>query len=217
MTALSSIGASKPSFELNGAKIWKSFLDRDAQREMTEDIRSIAKRAPFLQPMTPWGKPMTVRMTSAGRFGWVTDRQGYRYEEAHPKTGQPWPEIPPSILTVWKAVAETPTPPDCCLVNYYSEKARMGLHQDKDEADFGFPVVSISLGDPATFRIGGSNRKDPTQSVTLESGDVLLMGGEARLAFHGIDRIKFGGSTLLPDGGRINLTLRRVAPAEAGV
>lgn len=89
----------------------------------------------------------------------------------------------------------------------------MGLHQDKDEADFGFPVVSISLGDPATFRIGGSNRKDPTQSVTLESGDVLLMGGEARLAFHGIDRIKFGGSTLLPDGGRINLTLRRVAPA----
>lgn len=198
--------------DIAGATLWKGFLDRAAQEAMAEDVRDVAKAAPFVRPTTPWGKPMTVRMTSAGRFGWVTDRRGYRYEERHPETGAPWPPIPQSVRAVWDAVAETEVAPDCCLVNYYAEAARMGLHQDKDEADFSFPVVSISLGDPATFRIGGTDRKGPTQSVQLESGDVLVMGGAARLAFHGIDRVKFGGSTLLPKGGRINLTLRRAGP-----
>ena len=199
--------------DVNGALLWKGFLDRSAQEAMAADIRRVAEAAPLFHPITPWGKPMTVRMTSAGKYGWFTDRRGYRYEERHPETGEPWPEIPASVRAVWDAVAERQTPPDCCLVNYYSEKARMGLHQDKDEADFAFPVVSISLGDPAVFRIGGLERKGPTQSVALESGDVLVMGGAARLAYHGIDRIRFGQSDLLPRGGRINLTLRRVDPA----
>ena len=179
---------------------------------MVEDVRSVVEAAPFVSPMTPWGKPMTVRMTSAGAVGWVSDRSGYRYAPHHPETGAPWPPIPESVLCVWRALSGVSAEPDCCLINYYSAKARMGLHQDKDEADFSIPVLSISLGDPATFRIGGLTRSDPTQSVTLSSGDVLVMGDSARLAFHGIDRIKFGGSTLLRDGGRLNLTLRRAGP-----
>lgn len=197
---------------VGGAAYYPGLLDRAAQAALCDAVWSVAAAAPFVQPMTPWGKPMTVRMTSAGRFGWITDRGGYRYEERHPETGAPWPAIPEAALAVWRQVAGTETPPDACLINLYSEKARMGLHQDKDEADFSFPVVSISLGDPATFRIGGLGRKDPTQSITLSSGDVVVLAGEARLAHHGIDRIKFGRSTLLPEGGRLNLTLRRVAP-----
>lgn len=197
-------------------------LDAAEQRALLEDVAAIARAAPFVRPMTPWGKPMTVRMTSAGAFGWVTDRRGYRYEPAHPETGEPWPPIPERVLALWRLFAGDEVPPDSCLVNHYSPKARMGLHQDKDEADFSVPVVSISLGDPAVFRIGGLKRKDPTRSFTLSSGDVVVLGGAARLAYHGVDRVK-PGSTLLeghPEfqddgglgGGRINLTLRRVAP-----
>jgi alkylated DNA repair protein (DNA oxidative demethylase) len=195
--------------DIAGFRYWPGFLDRPAQEAMLADIRAVAKAAPFFAPLTPWGKPMSVRMTSAGKYGWFTDRKGYRYEPRHP-SGVPWPPIPESVLAVWRAVSGWDGAPDCCLVNLYREKSRMGLHQDKDEADFAAPVVSISLGDPAVFRFGGTERKGPTQSLTLESGDVLVMGGPARLAFHGVDRIRFGGSTLLKDGGRINLTLRVV-------
>ena len=149
-------------------------------------------------------------MTAAGRLGWVSDRRGYRYEPRHP-AGGPWPEIPPRVLDIWRAVTGLDRLPDCCLVNYYGEGARMGLHQDRDEGDFAWPVVSVSLGDDARFRIGGTDRRDPTESFWLRSGDVLVLGGPARLAFHGVDRIVFGSSTLLPQGGRINLTLRVVA------
>jgi alkylated DNA repair protein (DNA oxidative demethylase) len=164
---------------------------------------------------------MSVAMTSAGGFGWVTDRKGYRYEPAHPDTGAPWPPIPESVLAVWRAVAGVVAEPDSCLINHYAGKARMGLHQDKDEADFSIPVVSISLGDPARFRIGGAARADPTRSIRLLSGDVLVMGGAARLLFHGVDRIEPGGDDLLAgvapfEGGRINLTLRRAQPVQAG-
>ena len=155
------------------------------------------------------GPAAQARMTSAGALGWVTDRKGYRYEPLHP-VGTPWPAIPQAILEVWTALSGTDRMPECCLVNYYGEGTRMGLHQDRDEADFDQPVVSISLGDPARFRIGGAARGGPTQSMMLDSGDVLVMGGAARRAYHGIDRIAFGGSTLLPQGGRINLTLRVV-------
>ncbi len=187
-------------------------LTNAEQRALVMDLREIAKVAPPFSPMTGWGKPMSVKITAAGRFCWFSDRKGYRYIEAHPQTGNPFPPIPPLALAVWERF-ESRVPPDCCLINYYGEGARMGLHQDRDEADFGFPVVSISLGDPGLFRIGGVERKSPTRSFWLESGDAMALQAETRLAHHGIDRIKFGESALLPKGGRLNLTLRRVAPA----
>jgi alkylated DNA repair protein (DNA oxidative demethylase) len=196
------------SLNLYGIEIYKAFLDRTAQEEMLADIRGIVSAAPLFSPLTAWNKPMSVRMTSAGKYGWFSDRKGYRYIDTHP-SGKPWPPIPASIAGVWENIVGGTRHPDCCLINFYQAKARMGLHQDKDEADFTHPVLSISLGDPGLFRIGGTNRSDPTKSTWLESGDVLVMGGDARLAFHGIDRIK-PGSDLLKDGGRINLTLRVV-------
>jgi DNA oxidative demethylase len=157
------------------------------------------------------GKPFSVRMTNLGSLGWVSDREGYRYQATHPGTGEPWPAIPPSIMAIWRGVADYPHEPEACLVNFYRDSAKMGLHQDRDEEDFAAPVVSISLGDTALFRVGGTERGGRTQSFKLASGDVLVMGGTSRLAFHGIDRIMSGTSTLLKDGGRINLTLRRVS------
>jgi alkylated DNA repair protein (DNA oxidative demethylase) len=148
-------------------------------------------------------------MTSAGKYGWFTDPKGYRYIDRHP-SGTPWPPVPPTALELWCELVSSERAPDCCLVNHYGAKARMGLHRDSDEADFSWPVLSISLGDPGLFRVGGPARSDPTVSVLLESGDVVVMGGAARLAYHGIDRIRFGASRLLPEGGRINLTLRVV-------
>ena len=159
--------------------------------------------------MTPWGKPMSVAMTSAGRVGWITDRKGYRYEPRHP-SGAPWPPVPPTALDVWRAVSGWDGAPDCMLVNFYREGAKMGMHRDADENEWAAPVVSVSLGDPARFRMGGLARKDPTEAVELNSGDVLVMGGPARLAYHGVDRIRFGVSPLLAEGGRINLTMRVV-------
>lgn len=150
---------------------------------------------------------MSVRMTSAGSLGWVSDNQGYRYQSQHP-AGQGWPSIPSCILDVWKQVTDLDRDPDCCLINYYGEDARMGMHQDKDEADFSFPVVSMSLGDDGLFRIGNTTRGGKTESIWLNSGDVVVMGGPARLIYHGVDRIRFGSSRLMPKGGRLNLTLR---------
>jgi DNA oxidative demethylase len=195
--------------EINGFEIHKGWLDPAAQAAMLAELRAVEAAAPFFAPTTPWGKPMSVRMTSAGRYGWFTDRSGYRYVDRHP-AGTPWPPVPPSVLAVWRALVSPEREPDCCLVNYYAATARMGMHRDADEKDFAWPVLSISLGDAALFRIGGPARKDSTSTVTLESGDVVVFGGEARLAYHGIDRIRGGSSTLLPEGGRINLTCRVV-------
>lgn len=158
------------------------------------------------------GTPFSVRMTNCGTLGWVSDRDGYRYQPRHPETGAPWPPIPDILLRLWDEVADYPHPPEACLVNFYSESAKMGLHQDKDEGELGAPVVSISLGDECRFRIGGTERGGKTASLRLRSGDVLTFGGASRLAFHGVDRIYPGTSMLLAKGGRINLTLRRVTP-----
>jgi len=199
----------EPALRLAGAEVFPSFLDLEEQRAMVADLRAVVARAPLFAPVTRFGKPMSVRMTSAGRLGWYSDRKGYRYEPRHPQ-GTDWPPIPRSVLAVWHALVGRTRDPDCCLINFYRDAARMGLHQDRDEADFSWPVLSISLGDEAVFRIGGTKRGGPTESLRLRSGDVLILSGAARLAFHGIDRILPGSSALLDQGGRINLTLRVV-------
>jgi alkylated DNA repair protein (DNA oxidative demethylase) len=156
------------------------------------------------------GRPFTVRMSNCGRLGWVSDEGGYRYQPTHPVTGRPWPPMPDMLIAAWNDLVGYPAPPEACLINFYHPAAKMGLHQDRDEADFAAPVVSLSLGDSCLFRVGGSKRSDPTRSVRLSSGDAVVLGGDTRLAFHGVDRIEPGTSTLLPEGGRINLTMRRV-------
>ncbi|MEM6322610.1 MAG: alpha-ketoglutarate-dependent dioxygenase AlkB [Pseudomonadota bacterium] len=194
---------------LRGFEIYRGFIGESEQSALVEDVRSIAKEAPLFSPITRFGKPMRVRMTSAGRYGWYSDRRGYRYERRHP-SGSAWPPIPPRVLALWRQITGLERSPDCCLINFYDAEARMGLHQDCDEADFSFPVLSISLGDDGLFRIGNKERGGTTDAVWLSSGDVVVMGGEARLTFHGIDKIRPGSSTLLKDGGRLNLTLRVV-------
>ncbi len=199
----------RPTLVLRGVQVWQGLLDRPAQEVMLADIRSIVAVAPLFSPMTPYGKPMSVQMTSAGRFGWGSDRSGYKYSEKHPN-GVDWPAIPASILDVWAQVSGSERVPECCLVNLYREAAKMGMHQDRDEAEFGEPVVSVSLGDEGLFRIGNLTRGGKTESIWLKSGDVVVMGGDARLIYHGIDKTRAGSSTLLSGGGRINLTLRVV-------
>ena len=194
---------------IRGIDLFSGFLNSEEQAALVTDIRQIVEQAPLFSPETSRGQKMSVRMTSAGEFGWVSDRRGYRYEKTHP-TGVNWPVIPASVLSIWREVVPEARDPQSCLVNFYSDAARMGLHQDRDEQDFSQPVVSISLGDEALFRIGNDTRGGKTESVWLRSGDVMVMGGEARLRYHGIDRVKPASSTLLPKGGRINLTLRVV-------
>jgi len=181
------------------------------QRQLVEELRALVAEAPLFVPVMPrTGRPFSVRMTNLGPLGWVSDRAGYRYQPGHPETGKPWPPIPSLLLDLWRSLSGYPHDPEACLVNFYSGGAKMGLHRDEDEEDFTAPVVSVSLGDTAVFRIGGPDRGGRTTTIKLQSGDVLVMGGEARLCYHGIDRVLGGTSTLLKDGGRINLTLRRV-------
>jgi alkylated DNA repair protein (DNA oxidative demethylase) len=193
-------------------KYFPLYLDRAAQTALLAALREVIAEAPLYTPTMPRsGNPMSVRMTNCGPLGWVTDKErGYRYQPTHPETGKAWPPIPRRLLELWSEVGGYAAPPEACLVNYYAGAAKMGLHQDKDEEDFAAPVLSVSLGDTGLFRVGGSSRKDPTETFELKSGDVVVLGGEDRLAFHGIDRIRPGTSNLLAEGGRFNLTLRRV-------
>lgn len=195
-----------------GIKHIPGALDRGQQQALVDDIRAVVSAAPLFTPAMPkTGKEMSVRMTNCGPLGWVTDRtQGYRYQSTHPVTGQLWPPIPERLMEIWRTYSACPREPEACLVNFYSDTAKMGLHQDRDEEDFDAPVLSISLGDACLFRVGGTKREDRTVSFRLESGDIVLIGGQSRLAFHGVDRIYPATSTLLKNGGRINLTLRRV-------
>jgi DNA oxidative demethylase len=187
------------------------WLDRPAQEALVAALREAAKAAPFFTPVMPRsGTPFSVRMTNLGPLGWVSDIKGYRYQPQHPETGAPWPAMPEVLDRAWAQLADYPHPAQACLVNFYGEAAKMGLHQDRDEQDFDAPVLSLSLGDGAMFRIGGVAKGGPTHGVRLESGDALVFGGPARLAWHGVTKIFAGSSTLLPQGGRINLTMRRV-------
>ena len=195
-------------------------LDRAAQLAVLGELEAVIAAAPFYRPTMPRsGRPFSVLMTNAGPLGWYSDKSGYRYLAHHPETGRPWPPIPASLLALWDRISGYPAPPECCLCNYYADAgARMGLHQDRDEETFEAPVLSLSLGAAAIFRIGGLQRRGPTRSLKLSSGDVVVLAGPARLAFHGIDRVLAGSSTLLPQGGRLNVTLRRVTQpgGEAG-
>ena len=201
------------------------FLDPAARARLAAEVAAVLAAAPPVTPCMPrTGKPFSVRMSNAGPLGWVSDRSGYRYQPNHPETGQPWPAIPPRALAAWDALAAFPAPPEACLINLYAPDARMGLHQDRDEADFSAPVVSLSLGATALFRYGGLQRSDPTRSIRLHPGDALVIGGASRLIHHGVDRLYPENDLLaenplpgfLPDGGRFNLTLRRVTAGVTG-
>ena len=193
---------------LPGFRLWPGALDAEAQGRLLTEVLAAAQTAPFYRPVTPGGRPFSVEMTGMGPLAWVSDRAGYRYQATHPITDQTWPPMPQTLLDLWDALTSWPVPPDACLVNLYRHEAKMGLHQDKDEADLTAPVLSVSLGDTAVFRIGPAEG-GKTQSLKLASGDVCALTGPARLARHGIDRLLAGSSQLVPGGGRINLTLRR--------
>jgi len=196
---------------LEGFRLWPGALGLAEQQGLVEEVAAAIRSAPLFQPMTPGGRPFSVQMTNMGTLGWVSDHRGYRYQAHHPQTGEPWPPIPPGLIQLFSSLTGWPKPPDACLVNIYAGKARMGLHQDRDEADLRAPVLSISLGDTALFSLvppeGGARLR-----VKLASGDICALTGQARLARHGVDRLLNGSSALLPDGGRINLTLRCAGP-----
>lgn len=195
-----------------GLRHHPGFLDEAAQRTLLDALREILADAPLFTPQMPrTGKPFSVRMTNCGPLGWVSDRDGgYRYQPTHPETGRPWPAMPPVVLAAWRDLCGWPGEPEACLVNWYDRQARMGLHQDRDEDARDAPILSLSLGATALFRYGGLSRRDRTRSFKLRSGDALVIGGAARMIFHGVDRIEPAASGLLPDGGRVNLTVRRV-------
>jgi len=196
---------------MDGLTHFPQVLDPAAQAALVVELRACVKAAPLFTPIMPRsGRPFSVRMTNLGPLGWVSDHAGYRYQATHPETARPWPAMPVVLRELWQRFAAYPHSPEACLVNFYQQGAKMGLHQDKDEEDFAAPVLSVSLGDTAVFRFGGTTRGGKTHTLKLTSGDVLVMGGKARLCFHGIDRVLSGTSTLLNEGGRINLTMRRV-------
>ena len=199
-----------------GVDYFPGFFDRAAQEALRDEVLAILEAAPPFRPRMPrTAKPFSVLMSNCGSLGWVADERGYRYQATHPETGRPWPSIPSRLVRAFAALAPDAPPPEACLINLYDPAARMGLHQDRDEEEPAAPVVSFSLGDTALFRVGGLQRNAPTRSFRLASGDAMSLAGDGRLAFHGVDRIIAGSSTLSPEGGRINLTLRRVTKINA--
>ncbi len=193
-------------------RLLPAFMTPDRQRGLLAEVRAIVAAAPLYAPAMPRsGSPYSVRMTNCGPLGWVSDRSGYRYTPTHPLTGKPWPTLPPMVLDLWRAATGVSFDPEACLINYYGPAAKLGLHRDEDEEAKDAPILSLSLGDTALFRIGGPERKSPTRSVRLSSGDAVVLEGPSRNWYHGVDRIMAGTSRLLEEGGRFNLTLRRVS------
>ena len=194
-------------------RLFPAVLSIDQQRRLAVEVHGVLERAPLYSPAMPRsGSPYSVRMSNCGSHGWVSDRSGYHYTPAHPITDAPWPEIPPMVLDLWHSTTGVAYAPQACLINYYGAGAKLGLHRDQDEEARDAPILSISLGDTAVFRLGGPERRSPTRTLRLSSGDLLMLAGPSRHWFHGVDRILPGTSRLLPEGGRINLTLRRVTP-----
>ncbi len=197
-----------------GVILHKDYLPQDTQKTLMDLILKGADEMSWISPVTPGGKPFSVRQVNFGSLGWISDRKGYRYSPTHPHTGQTWLPIPEPILAIWADLLPTAPSPECCLVNHYLDAAKMGMHQDRDEDDQTTPILSISLGQSAKFRIGKTDRPTPTQSFPLNSGDVLIMGGASRLAYHGIDRLIEADPLFTPHTaileGRLNITLRRV-------
>jgi len=198
----------------NGFRHIPGYFSPAQQRDLIESVKKAALQAPFYQPTMPrTGTPLSVVMSNFGSLGWVTDKEkGYRYEAVHPLTGASWPALPELLGALWDEVTDFPARPEACLINWYKEDkgSKMGMHVDNDENDLRAPVVSVSLGDPAMFRIGGPKRGGPTTGLKLFSGDVVVLAGEARLCHHGVSKVFYGQSALVPKGGRINLTMRRV-------
>ncbi|MBX3506978.1 MAG: alpha-ketoglutarate-dependent dioxygenase AlkB [Parvibaculum sp.] len=195
-----------------GIALYPGLLDGPAQKALiTELSAALETEKPYRPHMPRTGKPWSIHQMNFGELGWVSRPDGYAYSSTNPVNSRKWPAIPPALLALWELVADYPAPPECCLVNLYdTPKSRMGLHRDEDEAALDAPVVSLSLGDTCLFRVGGFARGDKSGSFRLASGDVLVIGGPSRLRYHGVDRIIHGSSRLVPGGGRINLTLRRV-------
>jgi DNA oxidative demethylase len=203
----------RPSREAiaEGAVLLRGFAG-PVEGELITALREIVAQAPFRHMLTPGGHQMSVAMTNCGSAGWVTDRSGYRYDGADPQSGKAWPPMPPSFRALAEQAARDAGfeefAPDACLINRYQPGARMSLHQDRDEGDFGAPIVSVSLGLPAIFLFGGLKRSDKTQRYRLEHGDIAVWGGPARLAFHGIAPLADGEHAVL-GRQRINLTFRK--------
>ena len=196
-------------------RLLPGLLPPDRQRALVEQVRELLAEAPLYSPVMPRsGSPYSVRMSNCGKLGWLSDRSGYRYSPNHPLTGRPWPALPSAVLDLWRQATGVPYDPEACLINYYGPQAKLGLHRDEDEEARDAPILSISLGDTALFRLGGPARKSPTRSLRLASGDAIVLEGPSRTWFHGVDRILPGTSRLLEEGGRFNLTLRRVTPVE---
>ncbi len=205
------MAAKRPFRQPQGFRVLPGFFDRQGQQDLVERVREGLQTAPLYRPVMPrTGKPLRVRMSNFGPLGWISSIAGYRYDKAHPLTGAPWPPLPQALKRLWTEVSGWPQAPEACLINYYDAQARLGLHVDADENAAEAPIVSVSLGDAALFRLGGPRRADPTRSLRLASGDVVVLAGAARHCYHGVDRIYAGTSTLLRKGGRINLTMRVV-------
>jgi alkylated DNA repair protein (DNA oxidative demethylase) len=209
-----SVGDTRPSREAmaEGAVLLRGFA-RPFEAELLSALRAIVKQAPFRHLITPGGHRMSVAMTNCGSVGWVSDNTGYRYDAIDPQSGQPWPAMPPVLRRLAAAAADDAEfdrfAPEACLINRYVPGAKLSMHQDKDELDFGAPIVSVSLGLPAIFLFGGLKRADRPARYRLEHGDVVVWGGPSRLFFHGVAPLADGEHAVM-GRQRINLTFRKV-------